>query len=69
MNYDPDFPPLGDGDLDLPALLDRVLETGDEGPLCLEIEFDGTCPDFDGCVDAVRRSLAFWDAAVGNGVR
>jgi L-ribulose-5-phosphate 3-epimerase len=61
-----DFPPLGEGELDLPRILDVVVSSGYNGPVCLEIEFDGTWPDWDSCVGAATRSKARWDAILGN---
>ena len=56
------FPPLGEGELDVPGILAAVEQSGYAGPMCLEIEFDGTWPDFDGCVAAARRSREYWEA-------
>jgi L-ribulose-5-phosphate 3-epimerase len=62
-----DFPPLGEGELDLPALARAIEAAGYNGPVCLEIEFDGNWPDWDGCVAAVVRSREYWGASVADG--
>ena len=52
-----DFPPLGDGDIDLGAVLATVDAAGYAGPVCVEINFDENgYPPYDACVDAARRS-------------
>ncbi len=57
-----DFPPLGDGDVDIPYLLRRLKETGFSGPVSMEIEFTNyEWPDWEGCVEAAKRSKAYWD--------
>jgi sugar phosphate isomerase/epimerase len=57
-----DFPPLGDGEVDIPHLLRRLKETGFSGPVSMEIEFTNyEWPDWEGCVEAATRSKAYWD--------
>ena len=57
-----DFPPLGEGELDLPAMLRDVRASGFSGPVSMEIEFvDYEYPDWTACVDAARRGKAYWD--------
>jgi L-ribulose-5-phosphate 3-epimerase len=61
-----DFPPLGDGEIDIPAILGDLSASGFSGPVSLEIEFvDYEYPDWETCVDAARRSRAYWDALDG----
>jgi sugar phosphate isomerase/epimerase len=55
-----DFPPLGEGELDIAGLL-RDLDAF-AGPVSMEIEFDGTWPSWDDCVAATRRGKAYWDS-------
>lgn len=57
-----DFPPLGDGELDLLSML-RDLKTADfSGPVSMEIEFTNyEWPAWDACVEAARRGKAYWD--------
>jgi L-ribulose-5-phosphate 3-epimerase len=58
-----DFPPLGDGDLDLPAMLGEIRDSGFSGPVSMEIEFtDYEYPDWSECVEAARRGKAYWDS-------
>jgi sugar phosphate isomerase/epimerase len=58
-----DFPPLGEGDVDIPYILRRLAETGFDGPVSMEIEFtDYRWPPWDECVEAARRSKAYWDS-------
>ena len=57
-----DFPPLGDGDVDLPHLLRRLAESGFSGPVSMEIEFtDYQWPPWEECVEAAIRAKAYWD--------
>jgi sugar phosphate isomerase/epimerase len=52
-----DFPPLGDGELDLAAVLAACDAGGYHGAVCVEINFDEDgFPAYDACIDAVRRS-------------
>ena len=48
-----DFPPLGEGEVDIPRILRRLRETGFSGPVCMEIEFtDYEWPAWEDCVEA-----------------
>ncbi|HKP17855.1 MAG TPA: sugar phosphate isomerase/epimerase family protein [Gaiellaceae bacterium] len=58
-----DFPPLGEGELDIPAMLRDIRDSGFSGPVSMEIEFTNyEWPDWQACVDAARRGKAFWDS-------
>lgn len=53
------FPPPGEGELDLPRLLELAAEAGYAGPISAEVEFDEAgWPAYDACLDAARRSVA-----------
>ena len=53
------FPPPGDGELDLPALVAKLDAAGYRGPISAEVEFDENgWPDLDACRAAARRSVA-----------
>jgi sugar phosphate isomerase/epimerase len=57
-----DFPPLGEGEVDIPHLLRRLADTGFSGPVSMEIEFtDYQWPPWEECVDAARRAKGYWD--------
>jgi sugar phosphate isomerase/epimerase len=57
-----DFPPLGEGEIDIPRILGRLRDTGFSGPVSMEIEFTNyEWPDWEGCVEAAVRSKAYWD--------
>ncbi len=57
-----DFPPLGEGELDLASLLRDLKASGFAGPVSMEIEFtDYVYPDRAACVEAARRGKAYWD--------
>jgi L-ribulose-5-phosphate 3-epimerase len=57
-----DFPPLGEGDVDIPHILRRLRETGFSGPVSMEIEFtDYQWQPWEDCVAAARRSKEYWD--------
>jgi sugar phosphate isomerase/epimerase len=57
-----DFPPLGEGDVDIPLMLRRLKETGFSGPVSLEIEFTNyEWPEWEICVAAATRAKAYWD--------
>jgi L-ribulose-5-phosphate 3-epimerase len=65
-----DFPPLGEGDLDVRLVLERLEASRFDGPVSMEIEFDGTWPAWEECVAAARRGKSHWDALaarMGNG--
>jgi sugar phosphate isomerase/epimerase len=58
-----DFPALGEGELDIPALLGDLKAAGFSGPVSMEIEFTNyEWPDWQSCVDATARGKAYWDA-------
>jgi sugar phosphate isomerase/epimerase len=53
------FPPPGDGELDMRRLLALCEEAGYTGPISAEVEFDEKgWPDYDACRAAARRSVA-----------
>ncbi len=53
------FPPPGDGEIDLRRLLQLCAEAGYTGPISAEVEFDEQgWPDYEGCRAAARRSVA-----------
>jgi sugar phosphate isomerase/epimerase len=57
-----DFPVLGDGEIDLPAILRDLDGSGFSGPVSMEIEFaDYVYPPWEECVEAARRGKAYWD--------
>jgi L-ribulose-5-phosphate 3-epimerase len=57
-----DFPPLGEGEVDIPHILRRLADTGFSGPVSMEIEFtDYQWPPWEECVAAARRSKEYWD--------
>jgi sugar phosphate isomerase/epimerase len=57
-----DFPPLGDGDIDIPRILQTLADAGFDGPVSMEIEFtDYSWPPFEQCISEARRSKAYWD--------
>lgn len=57
-----DFPPLGEGDVDIPRILRRLRDTGFSGPVSMEIEFTNyEWPPWEECVEAARRAKAYWD--------
>jgi L-ribulose-5-phosphate 3-epimerase len=57
-----DFPPLGEGELDIQGILRDLKESGFSGPVSMEIEFvDYEYPDWEACVEAARRGKAYWD--------
>ena len=62
-----DFPPLGEGDLDIRSLLADLEAVEFSGPVSMEIEFDGNWPDWDACVAAARRGKAYWDSLANAG--
>jgi sugar phosphate isomerase/epimerase len=52
------FPPPGDGELDLRGLIARCDEAGYSGPISAEVEFDEKgWPDYDACRAAATRSV------------
>jgi sugar phosphate isomerase/epimerase len=57
-----DFPPLGDGELDIKEMLRRIAESGFDGPVSMEIEFvNYEYPPWEACVEAARRGKAYFD--------
>jgi L-ribulose-5-phosphate 3-epimerase len=53
------FPPPGDGEIDMPKLLEIVAAAGYTGPISAEVEFDEKgWPDLAGCQAAANRSVA-----------
>lgn len=53
------FPPPGEGEIDMRRLLKIVEEAGYTGPISAEVEFDDKgWPDYDACLDAAKRSVA-----------
>ncbi len=57
-----DFPPLGEGDVDIPGLLTALRSVDFAGPVSMEIEFTNyEWPPWDECVEAARRGKAYWD--------
>jgi sugar phosphate isomerase/epimerase len=53
------FPAVGDGQIDIPALLAKLDAAGYEGPISAETEFDDQgWPDYDGCLASAKRSVA-----------
>jgi L-ribulose-5-phosphate 3-epimerase len=53
------FPPPGDGEIDMTALLTILSEAGYDGPISAEVEFDDRgWPDYEACLAAARRSVA-----------
>jgi sugar phosphate isomerase/epimerase len=58
-----DFPPLGDGEVDIPGILGDLKASGFSGPVSMEIEFvHYEYPDWEACVEAARRGKAYWDS-------
>jgi len=58
-----DFPPLGEGEIDLASILRDLSAAGFSGPVSMEIEFaDYVYPPWEECVQAARRGKAYWDS-------
>jgi len=58
-----DFPPLGEGDLDLASILRDLAASGFEGPVSMEIEYANyEYPVWETCVEDTRRGRAYWDS-------
>jgi sugar phosphate isomerase/epimerase len=52
------FPPTGDGQIDLTALLATLKDAGYTGPISAEVEFDEKgWPDYDACRAAAKRTV------------
>ena len=53
------FPPPGDGELDMSRLLELCADAGYSGPISAEVEFDENgWPDYDACLAAAHKSVA-----------
>ena len=53
------FPPPGDGQIDMRKLLTLCAEAGYTGPISAEVEFDDKgWPDYESCLAAAKRSVA-----------
>lgn len=58
-----DFPPLGEGELDIGSMLNDLEASEFSGPVSMEIEFvNYEYPDWAACVEAAKRGKAYWDA-------
>ena len=58
-----DFPPLGEGEIDLVSILRDLAGSGFSGPVSMEIEFtDYVYPPWEECVVAAKRGKAYWDS-------
>jgi sugar phosphate isomerase/epimerase len=64
-----DFPPLGEGEIDIGGVLRKLDEIGFAGPVSMEIEFDGNWPSWESCLDATKRGKDHWDALVAAAAR
>jgi L-ribulose-5-phosphate 3-epimerase len=61
----PDFPPLGEGELDVARFLRRLRTAEYSGPVSMEIEFQNwEWPSWGECVEAATRGREYWDAVV-----
>ncbi len=57
-----DFPPLGEGEIDLASILRHLSASGFSGPVSMEIEFVSyEYPSWPECVQAARRGKVYWD--------
>ena len=53
------FPPPGEGELDLAKMLELAAGAGYSGPISAEVEFDENgWPDYDACLAAAKKSVA-----------
>jgi L-ribulose-5-phosphate 3-epimerase len=60
-----DFPPLGDGEIDVEGFLRRLRAAQYAGPVSMEIEFTNwEWPSWEACVEATTRGRQHWDAVV-----
>jgi sugar phosphate isomerase/epimerase len=58
-----DFPPLGEGELDIPSILGDLRGAGFSGPVSMEIEYANyEYPEWPACVEAAARGKAYWDS-------
>ena len=61
----PDFPPLGDGELDVAGFLRRLRAADYTGPVSMEIEFENwEWPSWEACVTATTRGRRHLDSVV-----
>lgn len=57
-----DFPPLGEGDVDIPRILRTLADAEFRGPVSMEIEFtDYQWPPYEECIAEARRAKGYWD--------
>jgi L-ribulose-5-phosphate 3-epimerase len=57
-----DFPPLGEGDIDIPSILADLRSIDFSGPVSMEIEFTNyEWPPLEECVAAASRGKSYWD--------
>lgn len=57
-----DFPPLGEGEVDIPSILTSLRSIDFSGPVSMEIEFTNyEWPSWEECVEAAKRGKAYWD--------
>ncbi len=60
-----DFPPLGEGELDIAGFLQRLRAIDFAGPVSMEIEFrNWEWPSWDECVAAAIRGREHWEAVM-----
>jgi sugar phosphate isomerase/epimerase len=60
-----DFPPLGEGEIDLRSILADLAGSDFDGPVSMEIEYvDYVYPSWQECVEGARRGKAWWDSLV-----
>ncbi len=58
-----DFPPLGEGELDIAGMLAKIAGSGFDGPVSMEIEFvNYEYPPWEDCVAAAQRGKAYFDS-------
>jgi inosose dehydratase len=58
-----DFPPLGEGEIDVSSLLFDLRSIEFTGPVSMEIEFTNyEWPSYEECVAAAKRGKAHWDS-------
>lgn len=61
-----DFPPLGEGEVDIPSILTSLRSVDFSGPVSMEIEFTNyEWPPWEECVAAAKRGLAYWNSLGG----
>lgn len=60
-----DFPPLGEGEFDLPHFLRRLRKIDYQGTVSMEIEFQNLeWPTWDSCLEASIRGRKYWDSVM-----